>query len=77
MDIKSRVIDILSDQLGMEKERINIDSKITDDLGADSLDTVEVVQVLEDKFNIKILDEDMKNIKTVKDIVNYLELKLK
>ena len=77
MDIKSQVIDILSDQLGIEKEKIKNDSKIADDLGADSLDTVEVTQVLEDKFNIKIPDEDIKNIKTVKDIINYIESKSK
>jgi len=77
MDIKSQVIDILSDQLGVEKDKIKLDSKIADDLGADSLDTVEVSQALEDKFSIKILDEDIKNIKTVNDIVNYLTSKSK
>lgn len=77
MDIKSQVVDILSDQLGIEKEKIIMDSKIADDLGADSLDTVEIVQVLEDKFNTKIPDEDIKNIRTVKDIIGYLESKAK
>jgi len=77
MDIKSQVINILSDQLGVDKDKIKLDSKIADDLGADSLDTVEVSQALEEKFSIKILDEDIKNIKTVNDIVNYMTSKSK
>ena len=77
MDIKLQVIDILSDQLGIEKAKIKDNSKIADDLGADSLDTVEIAQILEDKFSVKIPDDDIKNIKTVKDIVIYLESKSK
>jgi len=75
MDIKSQIIDILSDQLGVEKDKIKLDSKIADDLGADSLDTVEMTQALEDKFNVKIHDEAIKNIKTVNDVVVYLTSK--
>ena len=77
MDIKSQVIDILSDQLGVEKDKIKLDSKVADDLGADSLDTVEMTQALEDKFNIKISDEDIKNIKTVSDVIACLTSKAK
>jgi len=75
MDIKSNVIDILVDQLGVEKEKIKLDSKIADDLGADSLDTVEMVQVLEEKFDIHIPNEDVTSIKTVQDVINYISSK--
>lgn len=77
MDTKTQVIDILADQLGIDKGKIKLESKIADDLGADSLDTVEMSQALEDKFNVKILDEDIKNIKTVNDIVTCLMAKSK
>jgi acyl carrier protein len=77
MDTKQVVVDVLSDQLGVEKNKIKDDSKIADDLGADSLDTVEVVQVLEDKFGIDIPDGDVVNIKTVNDIVAYVKSKAK
>ncbi len=73
MDIKSQVIDILADQLGIAKEKIKMNSKIAEDLGADSLDTVEVSQAIEEKLNISIADKDIPKIKTVKDIIDYLE----
>ena len=76
MDIKSQVIDILADQLGVEKDKIKLDSKIADDLGADSLDTVEINQVLEEKFNISIPDADILKIKKVSDVIDYLKSKL-
>lgn len=75
MDIKSAVFDILVDQLGVEKEKVKLDSKIADDLGADSLDTVEMVQVLEEKFDIQIPNEDVAKIKTVQDVISYINSK--
>lgn len=72
MDIKVQIIDILSDQLGIEKQKIKPESKLTEDLGADSLDTVEINQVIEERFNISIPDEDIKKIKTVQDVIDYL-----
>lgn len=76
MDIQSQVIDILADQLGVEKEKVKPESKLVDDLGADSLDTVEINHVLEDKFNISIPDEEVANLKTVQDLIDYLKSKI-
>jgi len=76
MDIQSQVIDILADLLGVEKEKVKPKSKLVDDLGADSLDTVEINHVLEDKFNINIPDEEVVNIKTVQDLTDYLKSKI-
>lgn len=76
MDMKEQLIDILADQLGVEKGKITVDSKLVDDLGADSLDTVEINQVIEEKFNVNIPDTDIAKIKTVKDIIDYLGPKI-
>ena len=77
MDIKSQVIDILSSELGAERDKIKLESEIADDLGADSLDTVELVQVLEEKFKINIPNDDVAKMQTVADIVNYINSKIK
>lgn len=77
MDIKSQVIDILSNELGVEREKIKPESKIADDLGADSLDTVELVQVLEEKFKISIPNDDVAKIRTVDEVINYITSKMK
>jgi len=75
VSIQTAIIDILSDQLGIEKDKIKLNSKISDDLGADSLDTVEVVHVLEEKFNMNIPNEEIAKIKTVQDVINYVSSK--
>ncbi|MBU1128374.1 MAG: acyl carrier protein [Candidatus Omnitrophica bacterium] len=75
--IKDGVIEILADQLGVSSEKINNDSKLADDLGTDSLDTVEIVHVLEDRFAIDIPDKDIVDIKSVADIVGYIEANTK
>lgn len=75
MDIKSQIIEILSTDLGVDKASVKMESKIAEDLGADSLDTVELLQTLEDKLGVSIPDADLVNIKTVQDIVNYIESK--
>jgi acyl carrier protein len=68
---------ILVDQLGIDdEEKITMDASITDDLGADSLDVVDLVMSLEEEFDIEIPDEDVENMKTVGDIVKYVESKL-
>lgn len=77
MEIKEQVIDILADQLGIEKQKIKADSKIAEDLGADSLDTVEINQVLEERFKLTIPDAELTKIKTVQDVIDYLESKLR
>jgi len=68
---------ILVDQLGIDdEEKITMEASITDDLGADSLDVVDLIMSLEEEFDIEIPDEDVENMKTVGDIVKYVESKL-
>ncbi len=68
-----RVKDIIVKQLGVKPEEVTIDASFTDDLGADSLDLVEVVMALEEEFGAQIPDEDAEKIKTVGDAVNYID----
>jgi acyl carrier protein len=77
MDIKSQVIDILSSELGVEKDKIKPESKIAEDLGADSLDTVELVQVFEEKFKIDIPNEDVPKMRTVDEVISYINSRIK
>ena len=73
MDIFEQVKKILCDQLDLEEEQVNQDSEVIDDLGADSLDIVDLVMNLEEEFDTEIPDEDIENLKTVGDIVKYIE----
>lgn len=73
MDIYEQVKKILCDQLDLEEEQVNEDSEVIDDLGADSLDIVDLVMTLEEEFDTEIPDEDIENLKTVGDIVKYIE----
>ena len=68
-----KVREILCDQLDLEPEDITLDTNIIEDLGADSLDLVNFVMSLEDEFDKEIPDEDVESIKTVGDIVSYIE----
>jgi len=67
-----RIKKIIIDQLGIEAGKISIDSSFIDDLGADSLDIVELIMAFEEEFDIEIPDEDAEKIKNVGDAVNYL-----
>jgi len=67
-----RIKKIIIDQLGIEEEKISIGSSFIDDLGADSLDIVELIMAFEEEFDIEIPDEDAEKIKTVGDAVDYL-----
>ena len=71
--IEKKVIEILSNQLRVESEKINAQTNIATDLGADSLDLVEVLMSLEDEFNISIPDEAIPTIVTVGDLVKFIE----
>ena len=75
--ILEKVKEVIIDQLGVEDESIKLDTSFIDDLGADSLDTVELVMALEEEFNCTIEEEDAEKIATVKDAVDYIESKLK
>ncbi len=75
MDISTlhnKVIDIIANQLGVEKDIITAQAHVVDDLGADSLDVVELVMALEEAFDVEIPDEDAEKIRTVNDIFEYL-----
>ena len=68
-----KVRDALAEQFDIDKETITIDTNVVDDLGADSLDLVELIMSLEDEFGISISDEEAQELYTVKRIVDYLE----
>ncbi|MBQ7122994.1 MAG: acyl carrier protein [Oscillospiraceae bacterium] len=68
-----KVREILCDQLELDPEDITLDTNIVDDLGADSLDLVDFVMSLEDEFDKEIPDEDLEKIKTIGDVVSYIE----
>ncbi len=70
--VLERVKKIIIDQLGVSEDQATQDASFVDDLGADSLDTVELVMALEEEFGIEIPDEDAEKIKTVNDVVGYV-----
>jgi acyl carrier protein len=76
MDIEEKVKDIIAEQLGVKKEEIKPESSFIDDLGADSLDTVEVVMALEETFDIEIPDEDAEKMTNVGEAVKYIQEKV-
>ena len=72
MNVEDKVKKIVSDQLGTAIDEIQSDSSFVDDLGADSLDTVELVMALEEEFDLEIADEEAEKISTVQEAVNYI-----
>jgi acyl carrier protein len=72
-ELFEKIKDVVAEQLNVEADEIHEDSSFVDDLGADSLDLVELVMALEDNFDMKIPDEDVEAIKTVGDAQTYIE----
>lgn len=72
-EILDKVKDVIVDQLNVEEDDVTEDASFIDDLGADSLDIVELVMALEEQFSISIPDEEAENIKTVGDAVEYIK----
>ena len=72
-EIFQNLKEIIVEQLGVEEEKVILEASFTDDLGADSLDVVELVMALEEKFNIEISDEQADKISTVEDLVEYIK----
>jgi len=72
-DIAERVKKIIVEQLSVKEEEVKPQASLMDDLGADSLDTVELVMAFEEEFDTEIPDEDAENIKTVQDVIDYIK----
>lgn len=77
MDIEAKVKDIIMNKLGVDAGQVTPQASFTNDLGADSLDTVELVMEFEKEFSVQIPDEDAEKITTVGDAVSYLKGKVK
>jgi len=72
MSVNERVKNIVAEQLGIGVDEVNNESSFIDDLGADSLDTVELVMALEEEFDVEISDEQAENISTVQSAIDYI-----
>ncbi len=72
-DVKGKVVAIIVDKLGVEENEVANEASFTNDLGADSLDTVELIMEFEKEFNIAIPDDQAENIQTVGDAITYIE----
>lgn len=77
MGVQERITEIIVEQLGVKPEEVTPEASFVDDLGADSLDTVELVMALEEEFGVEIPDEDAEKIQTVGDAIKYVEEKSK
>ena len=75
MTVEQRVKEIIVEQLGVDPEQVTTEASFVEDLGADSLDTVELVMALEEEFHLEIPDEDAEKIATVGDAIEYIERK--
>lgn len=74
-DIFAQVKDVIVEKLGTDGDKVTMEASFVDDLGADSLETVELIMGLEDKFGITIADEEAEKIRTVRDAVSFIESK--
>ena len=70
--VEKRVLEIIVEQLGVSEEEVTMEASFIDDLGADSLDLVELIMAMEEEFGLEISDEDAEKIQTVQDVVNYI-----
>ncbi len=75
MSLEDKVRDLIADQLGVNKEQVTPEASFIEDLGADSLDTVELVMAFEEAFGVEIPDEDAEKLTTVGAVLNYLKEK--
>ncbi len=76
MDLEDRVSAIIVEQLGVTKEELAPKASFIDDLGADSLDIVELVMAMEEEFDIEIPDDDAEKIQTIEDVISYVKGKI-
>jgi acyl carrier protein len=73
VSLEAKVKEIIVDQLGVNADEVTVEASFIEDLGADSLDTVELVMALEEEFNMEIPDEEAEKIKTVGDAIEYIK----
>ena len=76
MSLEDKIGDIIVEQLGVSREEVKPEASFIDDLGADSLDIVELVMSMEEEFNLEISDEDAEKIQTIGDAIGYLKSKV-
>lgn len=76
VDVEAQIKDAIIEKLGVEESKVTEGASFINDLGADSLDTVELIMELENRFNIQIPDEDQEKIQTVGDAINYVKSKV-
>lgn len=76
MSVEERVIEIISQKLNLSKEQIKPEASFVDDLGADSLDLVELVMAMEEAFGMEVPDEEAEKLRTVKDVIDYVKAKV-
>ncbi|NIQ88281.1 MAG: acyl carrier protein [Deltaproteobacteria bacterium] len=72
VEIKNRIVEIIANQLGIEEDDVTAEASVIDDLGADSLDVVELVMALEEEFDLEIPDEEAEKITSVQNIFDYM-----
>jgi acyl carrier protein len=75
MSIEEKVIEIISQKLNLSKDQIKPEASFVDDLGADSLDLVELVMAMEEAFGMEVPDEEAEKLRTVKDVIEYIKAK--
>jgi len=75
MSVEAKVKEIIAKQLGVDSDKVTLEASFVDDLGADSLDTVELVMAFEESFNVEIPDEDAEKILKVQDAIKYIDEK--
>lgn len=73
--IFEKVRELVAKELGVDKATVTLETRLSEDLGADSLDAVELIMAIEDEFEIQVSDEDSQNMRTIKDIVDFIEKK--
>ncbi|MCS7199886.1 MAG: acyl carrier protein [Caldimicrobium sp.] len=76
MSVEEKVIEIISQKLNLSKDQIKPEASFVDDLGADSLDLVELVMAMEEAFGMEVPDEDAEKLRTVKDVLDYIKSKV-
>lgn len=76
VDVQQRIFELIAEQLEKDLSEISPEMSFADDLGADSLDLVELIMTVEEEFNIEIPDEEAEKIKRVKDAINYVKSKI-